>query len=151
MWKGGSTITMAHELKNSQADAVVIAVDTFLGSAEHYLNPEWRDELRLSSARPRVLEDFLANIARAGVVDYVLPLALDSVNAAHLLQQAGVRPDVVHIDAAHDVESVTADLSLWFALLRPGCLPIVGAVRVGTSVDDRHRFRKLFDMRVRGC
>src|ERR1700744_5763069 len=41
VWKGGSTITMADTIRKNEADGVVIAVDTWLGSWEHWLNDGW--------------------------------------------------------------------------------------------------------------
>ena len=39
VWKGQSTITMAAAMKRAQLDGCVIAVDTFLGSVEHWGAP----------------------------------------------------------------------------------------------------------------
>src|SRR5580658_9987523 len=36
VWKGQSTITLANNLRENDIDGVVIAVDTFLGSPEHW-------------------------------------------------------------------------------------------------------------------
>lgn len=36
VWKGQSTITMAQSMKRNHIDGVVIAIDTFLGSHEHW-------------------------------------------------------------------------------------------------------------------
>src|ERR1700747_19125 len=36
VWKGLSTITMANSMRDANIDGCVIAVDTFLGSAEHW-------------------------------------------------------------------------------------------------------------------
>lgn len=120
VWKGASVVTMARELKRLWSDGVVIAVDTFLGSTEHYRNLDFRASLRIQSGYPRLFDTFLGNMASEDVLDYVVPIPLDSVNAAHLLSECNVRPQVVHIDAGHDYESVSKDLNLWFGLLEPG-------------------------------
>jgi len=39
-----------------------------------------------------------------------VPLPLDSINGFQLLKVRGIRPDVLHIDAGHDYQSVMADL-----------------------------------------
>ena len=45
VWKGASVVTMAKEIQRLKLDAVVIAIDTWLGSSEHYLwekfTPTW--------------------------------------------------------------------------------------------------------------
>jgi predicted O-methyltransferase YrrM len=120
VWKGASTIAMADRVRSRGADGVVIAVDTFLGSAEHYLNAEWKRSLRLKGGQPHLFDTFVANVRAAGLEDFIVPLPLDSVNASVLVASAGVPVDIVHIDAGHDVDSVSQDLRLWFDLLAPG-------------------------------
>ena len=41
VWKGGSTIHMASVLRDAGIDGVVLAVDTWLGSWEHWQQDEW--------------------------------------------------------------------------------------------------------------
>jgi hypothetical protein len=120
VWKGGSTIAMAKELERRWGDGVVISVDTFLGSSEHYRNPEWKASLQIEGGYPTLYRTFASNVVHEGLTGYVVPLPLDSVNAAHLLHQSGVVADVVHVDAGHDYQSVSTDLSLWFGILKPG-------------------------------
>lgn len=120
VWKGASVIFMASLLREMAADGVVIAVDTFLGSWEHWLNPEWRPALEFDAGYPTLFRTFQRNVAAAGVADYVVPLPLDSANAAALLDLTRIAADVIHIDAAHDYGSVLADLRAWWPRLLPG-------------------------------
>ncbi len=120
VWKGGSTISMAKELATRWADGVVVAVDTFLGSAEHHLNPDWRASLQAEHGYPTLYRTFIDNVQHDGVSEYVVPLPLDSINAAHLIRQTGITADVIHIDAGHDFESVSMDLALWIDVLAVG-------------------------------
>jgi len=120
VWKGASVLTMARTLRDSWNDGVVIAVDTFLGSAEHYFNLDYRVSLGLKNGYPTLFHTFLRNLVAESALDFVIPLPLDSTNASHLLAEASIRPQVIHIDAGHDYESVTTDLRLWFDLLEPG-------------------------------
>lgn len=117
VWKGASTIFMAKRMKERGAGGVVLAVDTWLGSSEHRLNPEWRGWLGLESGLPTLYRMFLANVVAAGVQDYVVPLPLDSINAAQVVSALGIRPDAMHVDAGHDYRSVKADLETWWPLL----------------------------------
>lgn len=120
VWKGGSVATMAKALKARRADAVVIAVDTWLGSSEHYLQAEYGSALDFEYGYPRLYRQFAANMRNEGLSDYVLPLPLDSLNALELLKTRDVRADVIHIDAGHDYPSVMADLNAWWPRLSPG-------------------------------
>ena len=120
VWKGGSTITMARKLKELQLDAVVIAVDTWLGSYEHWVQNDWFDWLSVEHGYPQLYSKFMSNVLEAGVQDYVLPLPVDSINAALIIERFGVKPDLLHIDAGHDYHSVSSDLKHWWNRLRSG-------------------------------
>jgi predicted O-methyltransferase YrrM len=119
VWKGGSVVFMAELLRERNADSVIIAVDTWLGSWEHWARPDWRSDLLLKNGYPTFYRTFQRNIVACHVQDYVIPLPLDSVNAASLLRSCGIVPDVVHVDAGHDYRSVLTDLETWWECLRP--------------------------------
>ena len=122
VWKGGSVVFMAKCLRDLGIDGVIIAVDTWLGSSEHWLRPEWRADLKLHDGYPTLYRTFERNIVLSGVQDLVIPLPLDSINAAALLRRHGISPDVVHLDAGHEHPGVLAALETWWELLRPGGL-----------------------------
>lgn len=124
VWKGGSTIFMAEKLKQQELPSVVIAVDTFLGSWEHYEQAEYFPSLLHQNGYPSLYYTFLTNVVRAGVQHQVLPLPLDSTNAAHVIGRKGLRPDIIHVDAGHDFDSVMNDLRLWWPLLASGGIMI---------------------------
>ena len=119
VWKGASVVTMARAMQRLKLDGVIIAIDTWLGSAEHY-KEKFIADMDFEFGHPRLYRKFLANICHEGLTDYVVPLPLDSINAYELLKQRGVRPDVLHIDAGHDYASVMADLQAWWPQLTPG-------------------------------
>jgi cephalosporin hydroxylase len=123
VWKGASTVFMANELKNARLPGVVIAIDTWLGAADHWTS-QYFAELNFVNGYPTLYHKFLCNIVRSDVVDYVVPLPLDSMNAAHTLKTVGIRPQVVHIDGGHEYDSVMADIRAWWPLLLPGGLLI---------------------------
>ncbi len=124
VWKGGSTLFMAENLRRLGLDAAVIAVDTWLGSWDHWVNPQWRRELSFVHGYPNFFYKFMNNVKSLQLQDYVVPLPLDSVNAFHTLRAAGIRPDVVHIDAGHDYRAVKTDIDLWWPWLSPGGIMI---------------------------
>lgn len=119
VWKGASVVFMANRLRDMNADSVIIAVDTWLGSWEHWARPDWRHALMLENGYPTLYRTFQHNIVASGVAKYVIPLPLDSVNAASLLRRYGISPDFVHLDAGHDYRSVLTDLETWWERLRP--------------------------------
>jgi hypothetical protein len=122
VWKGGSVITMARRMKELEVDGVVIAVDTWLGAFEHWLNSEWQASLRLECGYPSLYKTFAANVVDQGLQDYVVPLPLDSVNASTVLRAKGLVADLLHIDGGHDFQAVTSDLTMWWPMLRQGGL-----------------------------
>jgi hypothetical protein len=120
VWKGASVITMARRMREIGCHGVVIAVDTWLASADHWLDPALKQQVVHMHGYPMLYFIFLGNVVADGLQDYVLPLPLDSVNACEVLRARKVSPTVLHIDAGHDYASVMADLRHWWELLAPG-------------------------------
>jgi predicted O-methyltransferase YrrM len=118
VWKGQSTITMAAAMRDQGLNGCVIAVDTFLGSPEHW--GKHGELFARAHGRPDIYETFLSNVAHAGLTGYVIPLPQTSVNAARILARRRVRADIVHVDAAHEYEEVLRDATDYWALLKPG-------------------------------
>ncbi|HEY5712177.1 MAG TPA: class I SAM-dependent methyltransferase, partial [Allosphingosinicella sp.] len=121
-WKGASAIHMARAARALGLDTRIVCVDTWLGSAEHVLGerPEWREALRPLHGYPQLYFTFLANVARAGLADRIIPLPNSSDNAALVLRAKGVRPELVYVDGAHEEEAVYRDLRAYWDLLAPG-------------------------------
>jgi hypothetical protein len=120
VWKGGSTLTMAHRLKDLGIDGAVIAVDTWLGAWDHWVQPHWREELCFVNGYPHLFEKFAANVIHHDVQEFVVPLPLDSVNARNVISAFGISADVIHIDGGHDYAAVMMDLIQWWSVLRSG-------------------------------
>ena len=120
VWKGASSITMAEAMRDESIDGVVLAVDTWLGSWEHYEHEKFFADLNLQNGFPTLYRTFIINVLDKGVSDFIVPLALDSANASFIVKRRGIIPDVVHIDAGHDEKAVRNDLDLWWDVLRPG-------------------------------
>ena len=121
VWKGGSSIAMAGLLAKKKAGGVVIAIDTFLGSSEHYLQSELLEAVGVGSqGELKLLRIFLGNIVASGVQDWIIPLPLDSQSGFELLSQRGVQIDLIHIDAGHQYFSVYIDLIHGWSLLKDG-------------------------------
>ncbi|WP_419898479.1 class I SAM-dependent methyltransferase [Roseomonas sp. USHLN139] len=123
VWKGASVAFFCKALQKHALPGAVIAVDTFLGSPEHW-NRERADNifasLRLRHGMPGLYWQFLSNMAHLGLQDQVVPLAQTSENAAVILQRLRVKAELIHIDAAHEYEPVLRDARRFWALLAPG-------------------------------
>lgn len=122
VWKGGSTVFMANQMKQAGLASCVIAIDTWLGSSEHWLTDEYFASMSFLQGYPALYQKFVSNTIRAGVADYVVPLPLDSLNASLVLKGARICPALIHLDAGHDYDSVSADLKAWWPVLAPGGL-----------------------------
>lgn len=124
VWKGASVVTMAKRMKELSIDGVVIAVDTWLGAYEHWLSDALFADLKTVHGYPNLYHTFATNMVWHDVADVVLPLPIDSLNAATVIERIGERPQLIHIDGGHSYESVMADLNAWWPLLAPGGLLI---------------------------
>ncbi|WP_174301849.1 class I SAM-dependent methyltransferase [Caulobacter sp. S45] len=120
-WKGASAIHMAALTKALGLDTVIICVDTWLGSPEHYLGrgEGWRESLLLRHGYPHLYFTFLSNVIRHDHVDCIVPLPSTSENAAYILKEKGIKPDLVYIDAAHEEEPAYRDIKAYWELLSP--------------------------------
>ena len=121
VWKGGSTIYLAELLRANGVAGMVISVDTFLGSLEHWnRNSELFNTVYRRNGMPLLYDQFLSNIVRRGVTDYVVPLPQTSTTAALLLRQLGIQAGLIHIDASHEYDDVLKDSRLYWDILTPG-------------------------------
>jgi hypothetical protein len=130
VWKGRSVITMAKALRALGIPGLVLAVDTWLGSSEHWAIPEMFADLHLKQGYPTLYHTFMANIIHEGLQDLVLPLPLDSVNASILMRAHKIRPQMIHIDGGHDYRSVATDILKWWPQLESGGILIGDDYRV---------------------
>jgi hypothetical protein len=124
VWKGGSTMKMADTMRARGINGVVISVDTWLGSVEHWVQDDWWAQLGMMHGYPNIQRKFMANVVDSGLQDYVVPLPVDSINAAEIIKSFGIQADVIHIDAGHDYWSVMSDLTAWWPVLKAGGLYI---------------------------
>jgi hypothetical protein len=125
VWKGGSTIETAKMIKAHGIDGVVVAVDTWLGAWDHWIDPSWKRELGFEFGYPTIFRVFMANVIINNLEEYVVPLPLDSANAAVVIEKKGLHPDIVHIDGAHDRDAAWNDITTWWRLLKAGGMLIV--------------------------
>lgn len=102
VWKGFTTIEMAR-----RSSAEILAVDHFRGSSEHFLRSQWKGSLA------SLYDTFRINVVASGFQDRITPLPLDSRAAWEVCMASGLSFDVIHIDGAHDRDSVLTDIRSW--------------------------------------
>lgn len=99
-WLGSSTRFLAEHLEEA---GKLYAVDTWAGSPEESVHMQ---DPRL----PYLYQLFLSNVKHAGLTDRIVPVRMRSTEAAKALN---VKADLIYIDAAHDTNSVYADIIAW--------------------------------------
>jgi hypothetical protein len=65
-------------------------------------------------------EQFLANAVHSCVGDKIIPLRLDSNNAAEYCNRHDIRFDLIYIDGDHTTVGARADILKWYPLLNEG-------------------------------
>lgn len=149
-WKGRSAINMAKRCKALGLATEVVCIDTWLGCKEHWLrkdDPDHYDSLRIKNGFPGLYWTFLKNVVENGMQDVITPMPLPSDTAYHILKSLKVAPEMIYIDGAHEYDSVTRDLTLYWDLLKEGGLLIgddyVGWQSVTLAANDFARSKKL--------
>jgi hypothetical protein len=104
-WKGQSIIHLAQRLQDQEKKVSLWAVDTFKGDSDTGLVD--------------VFDCFKANVENAKC-DSVIPVPLPSVEVAAHLGDLLIPMAGVFIDAAHDYDSVSADLKAWLPKVKEG-------------------------------
>ncbi len=119
-WKGASTIFLAELQKKHAIPGIVIAVDTFLGSVEHWDRASgFAGLIPHRHGMPLLYEQFLSNVVRSGSRDRIVQLPLTSTAAALLLQRLAIRGGLIHIDASHEYDDVIRDVRSYWNILAP--------------------------------
>lgn len=121
-WKGASAIQAADIIRDLGRRDVVICVDTWLGSPEHFRGIPRR------SGFPTIYFEFLQNVVNHGHEGRILPIALPTLQAVEVLRAvlsdrpgpAGPGADVIYVDAAHEYLPVYLDIMHYWPLLRAG-------------------------------
>ncbi|MFO0899231.1 MAG: glycosyltransferase [Pirellulales bacterium] len=99
-WLGMSTRYLADRAPN----ATVITIDHWLGSSEHHEDAGWQSVL------PHLYEKFL--IKCWDYRDRVIPLRMDVLDGLRLVAARGISPELIYVDAEHEVGPVTQQLRL---------------------------------------
>jgi predicted O-methyltransferase YrrM len=114
-WLGKSTCYMGEALKEANSRAKFYGVDTFLGESGA---TDQQDIVTKEGGS--IYRRFLLNMKEAGVLDYVTPLKLNTVEAADLFDDESL--DFIFLDASHLKQDVLNDLNAWWPKLKKGGL-----------------------------
>ena len=106
-WLGLSTRFIATTLPKH---GVVYAVDTWSGSTSEAVHMQ---DPRL----PQLYHLFLSNVKHAGLTDKIIPIRMNSLEAARALR---VKADLIYLDGAHETDSVIKDILNWYPHLHHG-------------------------------
>ena len=95
-------------------DGKVYAVDHWLGSEEH--QPGAYNGKYCHTPPERLYQQFLSNVIHEGLQDKIIPVRMESREAAQYL--SGISVDLVYIDGSHDTDSVYKDLTAWYPFVK---------------------------------
>ena len=121
-WKGASAINMAKFCKEKGLNAKIYCIDTWLGAVEFWTDfkEDQQRDLILRNGYPQVYYQFLTNVIRQGVKDFIIPIPVTSSIGAKVLAHYGIKADLIYIDGSHEYEDVKADIIAYRELLNTG-------------------------------
>lgn len=125
---GRSTAYVAERIKWRLAPIEFHVVDTWRGSANE---PAMRETL--ARFNDDLYDQWQQNMSRAGVLPYVIPHRMTSLEAAATFHDGSV--DWVYIDGDHSYESVKADILAWRPKVRRASKAHHGGTLSGHDID----------------
>lgn len=123
-WKGASAIHMGSILKletSPDMEFSLYACDTWLGGIDHDLHQEESTSvLKRERGYPMIYQQFLYNVAKAGLQQHIVPVVQTSVNAARLLRAHRILAGLIYIDGSHEGMDPFFDILAYWPLLKNG-------------------------------
>lgn len=110
---GKSTCYMAELIKENSYNIKFWGVDHFKGE----IDAEDQKKI-IADNGGSIYRAFLNNMKEADVLDFVIPLQLNSEDASKLFEDDSL--DFVFLDAEHKLDNVMQDLNLWFPKIKKG-------------------------------
>lgn len=120
-WMGQSATTMAKACKSmGMNDTTVLCIDTWLGSKEHWRDPNLVGHLELKNGYPQFYSRFMTNVVNSGVSDMVVPIPMPSQIGASYLKDFSdsFKSELIYIDGSHDAKDVFDDLEAFWPLVK---------------------------------
>jgi predicted O-methyltransferase YrrM len=95
-------------IANNNTTAKVYCVDTWRGSEEHQSRQEIKDN--------QLYQIFIGNLTKAELIDFIVPIKKDSVEAAADFPDGDF--DMIFIDGDHSYQGCLKDLEAWYPKLK---------------------------------
>ena len=127
VWKGQSAIYIAEAMKKRDSNSVLVAMDTWLGSLEFLQrnslsSSDSERQLHHVNGYPHVYYHFLSNMYAANLTKNIIPFPIPSDIGHKFFYEAGVRFDLIHIDASHEYLAARRDVNIFWTILNAGGL-----------------------------
>ena len=100
---------------------LVICADTWQGAVVMRMGSH-PDVIKMKNGFIDIGTTFMRRVLTEGLAEEVFPLSFPSIATARLLYLLGYKIDVIYVDSAHELGETLVELSLFYALLRPGGL-----------------------------
>lgn len=114
---GLSAVTMAKSIQDLQLESHLFCVDTWLGSPEHWKGPMLKEFHYFTSGTSILYDQFIVNMIINKVDDIVIPIPNTSKNAYYILNDKGIKADLVYVDGSHHEDDVCDDIMLYSNML----------------------------------
>ena len=125
-FQGKSSINMIKTLirrKKNEESLMLLCIDTWLGSYEHWIDNEQRQLMTMKYGRPIIYEQFLANIILNNLTNNVLPFSTTSIMGGRFLLEKKIFPQMIYLDSSHVQDETFFELQLyWLILQRNGLI-----------------------------
>ena len=142
VWMGKAIVHMARTAAELEIEDIeILAVDTWLGSPEHWLEPKWHESLNRVGGYPTIYRTFAKNMIEQGLTDIVTPLPVPADTAAHILRACEVEADLIHLDAGHEFDAVYADIQNYWPMVSEGGVIIGDDYLIGAYPDVARAFK----------
>jgi len=108
-FKGKSTCWMAKAMQLAHSNEKIVAIDPHINTRQIGVVPAYKEDSSF--------DIFLSNLKNAGVIEYVEPIKMASVDAAKSWNQP---IKLLFVDGSHVYEDVMLDLETWEPLVEIG-------------------------------
>lgn len=112
VWKGTSACFMAESIKELGKIGRFYCIDTWTG-----VTGEGQDEYKEDNYG-KTYKEFLTNMKNGKVLDYVIPIIMDSAESASIFEDSSF--DFIFIDATHQYEQFKRDAMAWVNKVKVG-------------------------------
>lgn len=114
VWRGDSIAYLAKKLQDKKDSVKIYAVDLF----DEWIADSTFPQNLNTDVIPYIYDIYNKRLNEMNVRDMIIDVKSISWEAADKFEDDSI--DIVYIDAAHDYESVTKDISMWYPKIKNG-------------------------------